>query len=94
MEASSSLLILTENHTQYSKDIVQQANNQPSTNVANFTDTELQPIDMIPSKDPGNDFTTHGYLSLPAEVSLYIHIIYSYNTTIIYCIKHRQQQNS
>ena len=93
MEASSSLLILTENHTQYSKDIVQQANNQPSTNVANFTDTELQPIDMIPSKDPGNDFTTHGYLSLPAEVSLYIHIIYSYNTTI-YCIKHRQQQNS
>ena len=39
MEASSSLLILTENHTQHSKDIVQQAN-QPSTNVANFTDTE------------------------------------------------------
>ena len=72
MEASSSLLILTENHTQHSKDMIQQAN-QPSiaTNVANFTDTDLQPVDMIPSKDPGNDFTTHGYSSLPPEFNLY-----------------------
>ena len=78
MEANSSLLILTENHTQHSKDIVQQAN-QPSTNVANFTDTDLQPVDMIPSKDPGNDFTTHGYSSQNLVCTHY-----SYNITILH----------
>ena len=90
MESGSSLLILTENHTQDSKDMIQQAN-QPSTNVANFTDTDLQLVDMIPSKDPGNDFTTHGYSSLPAKVS-FVYTHYSYNITIIllYRIKLRQ----
>ena len=62
---------------------LQQAN-QPSTNVANFTDTDLRLVDMIPSKDPGNDFTTHGYSSLPAEVSLYIHIIVIIPIIILY----------
>ena len=61
--------------------IVQQAN-QPSTNVANFTDTDLQPVDMIPSKDPGNDFTTHGYSSLNLVCTHY-----SYNITILHVLK-------
>ena len=54
---------------------------QPSTNVANFTDTDLQPVDMIPSKDPGNDFTTHGYSSQNLVCTHY-----SYNITILHVL--------
>ena len=94
VEASSSLLSLAENLTHHSQDMIPAAN-QISTPAVSITDTDLQPLglDMMPSTDPGNDFTTHGYLSPPPEVvssSTCIRATQSHSVGLLYGINLRR----